>query len=118
MAASKTKRSILASTSNTAGSTTNSTESDQSAAYGCAVVGKITNGGTGPTVACDMVVYVGGATGEKFEYSRQTATVTASAVAVFVVPLPAWAMFVNVTFTGNTGQTVTVEAHIEELTGI
>lgn len=118
MAAAKNKRAVLASSSNGAGSTTSASESNQSTAYGCGVVGKITNGATGPTVGCDMVVYVGGATGEKYEYSRQTAPTTNNAVTVFTVDIPAWAMFVNIDFVGNTGQSVTVEAHIEELTSI
>jgi hypothetical protein len=115
---SKTKRTIIASVSNGAGATTSATESNQTGAYGLGVVGKVTNGATGPTVGCDMVVYVGGASGEKFEISRQTAPTANNAITAFTVDLPPWAMFVNVDFTGNTVQAVTVEAHIEELTTI
>lgn len=118
MAASKTSRTILTSTSNSAGGTTNGTELDLSTKYGALVCGKITNGGTGPTVGCDMVVYVGEATGTKREFSRQTAPTTNSAVTEFCVEIPAAAMFVNVTFTGNTGQAVTVECYAQELTSL
>lgn len=118
MAASKTSRTILASSSNTAGSTTNGTELDLSTKYGALVCAKITNGGTGPTVGCDFVVYVGESTGTKREFSRQTAPTTNSAVTEFVVEVPPSAMFVNVTFTGNTGQAVTVECYAQELTSI
>jgi hypothetical protein len=118
VAASKTSRTIQASASNAAGGTTNGTELDLSTKYGALVCGKITNGGTGPTVGCDMVVYVGESTGTKREFSRQTAPTTNSAVTEFVVEVPPGAMFVNVTFTGNTGQAVTVECYAQELTGI
>lgn len=118
MAATKTSRTIQASASNSAGGTTNGTEVNLSTAYGLLVCGKITNGGTGPTVGCDMVVYVGEATTTKREFSRQTAPTTNSAVTEFVVEIPPAAMFVNVTFTGNTGQAVTVECYGQELSGI
>lgn len=118
MAATKTSRTIKTSASNGAGSSTNGTELDLSTAYGALVCAKITNGGTGPTVGCDFVVYVGESTGTKREFSRQTAPTTNSAVTEFVVEIPPSAMFVNVTFTGNTGQAVTVECYAQELTTI
>lgn len=118
MAASKTSRTIQASATNTAGSTTNGTELDLSTKYGALVCAKITNGGTGPTVGCDFVVYVGESTGTKREFSRQTAGTTNNGVYEFVVEVPPAAMFVNVTFTGNTAQSVTVECYAQELTSI
>lgn len=118
MAATKTSRTIQASGSNAAGATTNGTELDLSTKYGAIVCAKITNGATGPTVGCDFVVYVGEATTTKREFSRQTAPTTNNAVTEFVVEVPPSAMFVNVTFTGNTGQAVTVECYAQELTTI
>lgn len=118
MAASKTSRTIQSSTSNSAGGTTNGTELNLSTAYGALIAAKITNGATGPTVGCDFVVYVGESTTTKREFSRQTAPTTNSAVTEFVVEVPPSAMFVNVTFTGNTGQAVTVECYAQELTTI
>ena len=118
MAATKTSRTILASISNAAGATKNGTEVDLSTKYGLLVVGKITNGAAGPTIGCDMVVYVGDATGVKHEFSRQTGGVANNGVYEFVVEIPPSAMFVNLDFTGNTGQAVTVEAYGEELTTI
>lgn len=118
MAASKTSRTILASTSNAAAGTTNGTELDLSTKYGALVCAKLTNGATGPTVGCDFVVYVGESTGTKREFSRQTAPTGNNAVTEFVVEVPPSAMFVNVTFTGNTGQAVTVECYAQELTSI
>lgn len=118
MAATKTSRTLVASASNGAGATTNGTELDLSTRYGAGVCAKITNGATGPTVGCDFVVYVGEASGTKREFSRQTAPTTNNAVTEFVVDVPPWAMFVNVTFTGNTAQAVTVECYAQELTSL
>lgn len=118
MAATKTSKTILASTSNGAGSSTNGTEWNASTAYGGVVCGKVTNGATGPTVGCDFVVYIGEATGIKREFSRQTAPTGNNAVQDFAVEIPPGVMFVNVTFIGNTGQPVTVECYGQELTTI
>ena len=118
MAATKTSRTIKASGSNAAGATASGTELDLSTKYGATLAARITNGGTGPTIGCDFVVYVGDATGVKREFSRQTGPTTNSAITDFVVEIPPSAMFINVDFTGNTGQAVTVECYGEELTTI
>lgn len=119
MAATKTKRTIIAAaTSNAAGATTNGTELDLSTKYGAVVTCRITNGATGPTIGADFVVYVGSATGEKREFSRQTAPTGNNAVTDFVVEIPPPAMFVNVDITGNTAQAVTAEVFAQELTGV
>ena len=73
MASTHTSRTLLASSSNGAGSTTNGTEWNNSTTYGGVIAARITNGATGPTVPCDFVVYIGDATGVKRELSRQTA---------------------------------------------
>jgi hypothetical protein len=67
-----------------------------------------------PTWSCTSAV----TTGEKYEFSRQTAPTGNNAVTDFTVEVPPGVMFVNVDFTGNTAQAVTVEAQIEELTTI
>lgn len=118
MAATKTSKTILASSTITAGTPTNGTEWNASTAYGGIVFAKITNGGTGPTVGCDFVVYLGESTGTKREFSRQTAPTTNSAVQEFAVEIPPGAMFINVTFTGNTAQNVTAECYAEELSTV
>lgn len=118
MPATKTSRTLQASASNAAGATTDGTELNLSTGYGALVCGKITNGATGPTVGCDFVVYVGEATGVRREFSRQTAGTSNNGVAEFAVEVPPAAMFVNVRFTGNTGQAVTVECFAQELTGV
>lgn len=119
MAASKTKRTVIAAaTSNAAGATTNGTELDLSTKYGGLLNVRITNGATGPTIGPDVVVYTGSATGEKREFSRQTGPTTNNAVTDFPVEIPPGVMFLNLDVTGNTGQAVTIEAFFQELTGI
>ena len=118
MAATKTSRTIRTSTTNSASGSTNGTELDLSTAYGALVCGKVTNGATGPTLPCEMIVYVGEATGVKREFARQAAALGNNAATDLVVEIPPSAMFVNVTFSGNTGQDVTVECYAQELTGI
>jgi hypothetical protein len=119
MAASKTKRTVIAAaTSNAAGATTNGTEVDLSTKYGGVLTARITNGATGPTLGADVVVYVGGVTTEKREMARMTAPTTNNAVTDFVVEIPPGVMFLNVDVTGNTAQAVTAEVFLEELTSI
>lgn len=119
MAATKTKRTVIAAaTSNAAGATTNGTEWNLSTAYGGILTARITNGGTGPTVGASVVVYYGSVTTEKREAARVTAPTTNSAVTDFVFEIPPGVMFVNVDVTGNTGQAVTAEVFGQELTSI
>ena len=63
-------------------------------------------------------MYVGSATGEKREFSRQTGPTTNNAVTDFVIDIPPGVMFLNVDVTGNTGQAVTCEVFAQELTTI
>lgn len=118
MAATKSGSTIQASASNTAGSTTTSSTLDLTTAYGAGIMAKITNGATGPTVACTATVNVSsdGATWKYFQAA--TAGVANNGVYPFAFDLPAWVMYAQVVFTGNTGQTVTVEAFAEALATI
>lgn len=118
MAISKSSVTIKTSASLGAGSSTNGTEYDAStASEGTLVCAKITNGATGPTVGCDFVVYTGESTTTKREFSRQTAGTANNGVYEFAVEVPPSAMFINITFTGNTAQAVTVECYGQALTG-
>jgi hypothetical protein len=121
MALTKSAQAAQASTSNAAGATT--TGSGFSTNYGVSGVAKITNGGTGPTVGCDFVIEVsndGGTTW--FEWSRQTAVVTSSAVTLFPFRLTIGNGgdfdTYRTKFTGNTGQAVTVQADAESTTAV
>lgn len=116
MSLSKTGQTPQASASNGAGSTTNG--SSQAINYGVSGVGKVTNGGTGPTVGCDFVIEVsndGGTTW--FEWSRQTAGTTSSTAYLFPFALGIGSGgdfdHYRTKFTGNTGQAVTIEADAE-----
>lgn len=116
--ATKNLRTLQASTSNGAGSTTTGTASNQTTALGCLVTGKITNGGTGPTVGCNFAVLVSGDNTNFKTLATYTAGTAASGVYEFAVEVPAGVQYVNAQFTGNTGQSVTVEAFLHELTSI
>lgn len=118
MAATKTGSTIQSSASNTAGSTTTSSSLDLTTAYGAGIMAKITNGGTGPTVGCTVTINVSSDNSTWKYFQAATAGVANSAVYAFAFDLPPWVMYAQAVFTGNTGQTVTVEAFAETLTGI
>ena len=118
MALTKSKSTIVASASNTAGSTTRGTLT-LATVYGGIITMKITNGATGPTLQCEGRVLV------SHEDSLPTAAsagadwktvwrfgggVTNSAVTEQSFSFGPEVRHVEVEFTGNTGQTVTVEA--------
>jgi hypothetical protein len=121
MALTKSAQTPQASATNTAGST--ATSSALAIGYGVSIIGKITNGATGPTVACDFVVQVSSDSGTTMiEYSRQTASAANNAVSTFVVNLGIgaggdWGHYKTV-FTGNTAQSVTVQADAESTTAL
>jgi len=124
MALAKTARTIVASASNAAGATTRGTI-DLEAVYGGMLTLKITNGGTGPTVQCTANVLVAhnatlptaasAGADWKTMYTIGGGT-TASAVTELAIPIEASVMALEVEFTGNTGQAVTVESYFSELT--
>lgn len=121
MALAKSAQSPQASASNSAGGTTTSSAFDLN--YGASGVGMVTNGGTGPTIGCDFVLEVSNDSGTTwFEWSRQTAGTTASAVYKFpfALGIGAGADFdkYRTKFTGNTGQAVTVQADAKTTTAL
>lgn len=126
MALSKTARTIVASASNAAGGTTRGTI-DLETTYGGFLTIKMTNGGTGPTVQCACNVLVAhnatlpaaGSAGTDWKtiYTFGGGT-TASAVTEMGIPVDPSIMALEVEFTGNTGQAVTVEAYFSELTTV
>lgn len=120
MGSTKTAKTFQTSASNTAGSTTTGSTVSLTTSYGCLMTAKITNGATGPTVACDFIVEVSNDnfSSDTKEVYRATASITNSAVHYFAFELPASVMYARSKFSGNTGQTVTVECTGEELTTI
>lgn len=125
MALTKTARTIVASASNAAGATTRGTLDMNAVQGGGMLTFKITNGGTGPTVQCVCNVMIAhnatlpaagsaGATWKTlFSYGGGT---TASAITEYGFPIDPAVMCLCIEFTGNTGQAVTVEAFMSELT--
>jgi hypothetical protein len=118
MATTKAATTIQASATNTAGSTTTSSTLDLSDDYGAGIMVKITNGATGPTIACTATCNVS-SDGSTWKYFQSATGGTANnGVYQFAFDLPAWVMQAQVVFTGNTGQSVTVEAFAQALTAI
>lgn len=118
MPVTKTLRTLQASASNSAGGTTTGSGLDLTEALGGLLTAKITNGGTGPTVACSLFIEVSG-NGSDWKLFRQyEAQLGNSAITQFAVDVPDTVMHIRTRFTGNTGQAVTVEAFLQELTSI
>jgi hypothetical protein len=116
--ATTTVRTLQASASNSAGGTTTGTGFDNRTSFGGLVMARITNGGTGPTVGCDIFIEVSRDNSEWRTLFKGTALVTASNVDDFPVRIEPGIQYVRSRFTGNTGQAVTVEAYYHEVTSI
>lgn len=123
MAKTQTATAIVTSASNTAGSTTRG-RLDCTAIDGGIVTFRITNGGTGPTVQCEGRVLVahkgssmptaaaeGTADTDWKQVYAIGGGVTASASTRGVYRFGPEVAYLEVEFTGNTGQAVTIEAH-------
>lgn len=109
---------IVSSASNAAGGTTRGTL-DVNAAYGGIVTMKITNGGTGPTVQCEGRVLIShndtlptaASAGTNWKTIwRFGGGITANAVTEQSFTFGPEVRHIEIEFTGNTGQAVTVEA--------
>ena len=127
MTPTKNARTLVASASNAAGATVRGTL-DLRTAFGGLLTARITNGATGPTVqgVCNVLVaHNGGATPTagsqgtdwKLLYTFGGGT-TANALTELPIQIPQGVMHLEVEFTGNTGQAVTVEAYLSETTSI
>lgn len=123
----KTPRTLVAAgTSNAAGSTTRGMVDLRTALPGSFLTYKITNGATGPTVACTANVLVAhdsgttpaaGSSGATWKHVYAVAgTTTNNDIQQWSYEVPAGVMHLEVEFTGNTGQAVTVEAYLSEVT--
>ena len=123
MAKTTARTAIVSSASNTAGSTTRG-RLDCSAVDGGIVTLRITNGGTGPTVQCegrilvahkDSAMPTAAAEGTADTDWKQVAVIgggTANnASSRGIYRFGPEVAYLEVEFTGNTGQAVTVEAH-------
>jgi hypothetical protein len=120
MAATKTATTVVSSQSSAAGSAINAVTGSQdlTTAYGAIVTAKVTNGATGPTVACTVELdYSNDNTNWKVASSNLAQTGN-SVVTTFVFYIPPQVMYYRIGFGGNTAQAVTVEAQSAALTGI
>ena len=118
---------IAAATSNAAGATTRGTV-DLRTAFGGLLTVKLTNGGTGPTLQAEARVLVAHNTGStptaagagadwKTIYVVGNGT-SASTVGEWSIPIDQSVMHCEVEITGNTGEAVTCEAFLSELSSI
>lgn len=115
---------VAAATSNAAAATTRGTQDLRTAMGGMLTI-KMTNGGTGPTVQCTANVLVShnaGATPTAASAGTDWKTIgsfgngtAANTVSEIAIPIDPSVMHVEVEFTGNTAQAVTVEAFLSEL---
>ena len=122
MAATKSRTSIWAAQVLTAGAgNTTSTGQDVSTGYGAQVDVQLTNGATGPTVAAQVQVQVAAnAAGTLWvNYGGPLVGSTAnSAVSSWSVEIPIGVEAVRLVAGSNTGQNVTVDADISNVTGV
>lgn len=124
--ATKTARSVVASTANTSGSTTRGRVA-LTTAFGGILTFKMTNGATGPSAQCVANVLVAhndsqpaaGSAGADWKtiYSVGNGT-TANTVGEYSLSIPSAVMQLEIEFTGNTAQSVTVEADFSELSSV
>jgi len=116
--ATKTARTLQASATNAADATTTGSSVDLTAALGMTVTARITNDPTGPTAACRFVLEVSNDNTNWKTFSEQEAGTDNDGDYMFVVDVPPPVMYVRSRFTGNSGESVTVEAFGHELTSI
>lgn len=112
------RSSIAAGTTNTAGSTTTGSTITLTTALGGTAGGRITNGGTGPTLPANFVVQISHDNTNWREYMRQAAGTTASANYDLFCEIPPGILYARIVVDSNTGQSVTCEGIIDELTSV
>lgn len=119
MAVTKTLRTIIAAaTTNTAASTTTGTAFDLTTKLGALLTAKITNGATGPTIAASVKVYTSADNSTFKLLQTLTGDSINNSVNEWAVDIPPTVMYVRADVTGNTAQSVTCEAFLQELTTI
>ena len=104
-----------------AGSTTTPTSS--AIGYGVSGIASITNGSTAPGATCNFLIYVSYDNSTFYLYSSQAGPVNVSSTYTFNYSLAPggnggdW-LYYYIQFTGNTGQSVTVQCNSVQTTGI
>jgi hypothetical protein len=118
MAATHSASTLLASVACAANGSQISSTLNLTAAYGALLIVNMTNGGTAPAVACTATINIGPDGSSWYQFAQATAGTTASTAYPLVFEIPPQAMYVQVVFSGNTGQPVTVGASAQTLTGL
>lgn len=113
-----TVRTGVASAANTAGSTTTGTACDCRTTFGGLWVCQVTNGATGPTIACDAIFELSRDNTNWIEVARATAGTANNGVYGFTFKCEPGTQYSRIKFSGNTAQSVTVEAYMHEFTSI
>jgi len=116
--ATKNARTIQASASNGAGSTTTGSAINLTTALGGVIVWKVTNGATGPTVACTVTLQLSHDNSTWYDVAIYLTLTGNNVVSSGAWPLGVGVMYARVKFSGNTVQAVTVEAYLMEATSI
>jgi hypothetical protein len=122
VAATKARTSIWSGQTLTAGAgNTTSSAVDLSAGYGAQVDVKLTNGATGPTVAAQVQIQVAADTGGTLWVNfggPLVGTTANSGVSSWSVEIPIGVNRLQLVAGSNTGQAVTVDADLSNVTGI
>lgn len=113
-----TARTIQAATVNAAGASTTRATLNLTTALGLLLMARVTNGATAPTVGCTVLVEVSNDNVNWRQFQAPVGGTDNSGVYDFAIRIPPEVMYLGVTFTGNTGQAVTVEAVGHELTSL
>jgi len=118
MAITKTARAIVAADTAVAAGNSAQGSIDLRNGYGFDGVLRITNGATGPTIGCSAIVEYSNDNTTWREVYRIMHVTTANATLTRSVSIPAEVMYARVTFSGHTGQGVTVDCLGSEITGL
>lgn len=119
MALTKSAFTVQSSATQTATSTTTATGVDLSGAYNASLGVKITNGGTGPTLAGTCQIQLSPDNSAWYDYGGVlTGGVANNGVYSWEVELPDSVYYVRTVFSGNTGQSITIEAVGQKTTAI
>lgn len=105
-----TARSLIASTSVAAGGSNTGTALDVRAGFGMMVTARVTNGSTGPTIACTFKLEISNDNTNFRTFVEATAQTGNNVVTSWAIDVPATVMYIRAAFSGHTGQAVTVEA--------
>lgn len=120
MATTKAVTAIWSSTTLTAGAAdTTSSAVDLSDGYGAQVHIKLSNGATGPTVAAQVQIQFSADNSEYYNYGGALIGSTSNnAVSSWSVEVPIGVEYLKLVAGSNTGQDVTVDSDISEVTAV